>query len=456
MLKISNVSFAYQNQDVLSQVNLTLPSRGRVAIIGDNGSGKSTLLQLIAGRLRPDDGSIKLDGAIGFLPQVNYATDQSGGEATRQALEQLFALDYDVLLLDEPTNNLDHTNLNWLVVQLQRYTGLALIVSHDRTFIDQVADHVVELKDQKLYDYPGNYSDYRTRQEQQQSQAQAAYQKAQRTKSALQKQIQNAYTSIKIKDRPFDKIKDENRMTFKLRRSNAQAALGKVIRTANTQLTKLDAIAKPTKRKVYQANLDTALAKHKRLRLILLENLTKSYGDKVLFDNLNLTLYTGERCQVVGDNGTGKTTLFRIIMGKLQPDHGIVKIADNSKIGYIAQDVYGLDLAQNFLSQVEANPTEIFQAATTMDLSQQDLKRKLNQVSRGQLTKLAFLKIMLAPVDLLILDEPTNHLDIRTRENIEQALINYTGAILFATHDQAFAQALNGRSREVKQIILSQ
>ncbi len=453
MLKISNVSFAYQNQDVLSQVNLTLPSRGRVAIIGDNGSGKSTLLQLIAGRLRPDDGSIKLDGAIGFLPQVNYATDQSGGEATRQALEQLFALDYDVLLLDEPTNNLDHVNLNWLVTQLQHYTGLALIVSHDRKFIDQVAEHIVELKDQKLYDYPGNYSDYRTRQEQQQSQAQAAYQKAQKAKSALQKQIQNAYTSIKIKDRPFDKIKDENRMAFKLRRSNAQAALGKVIRAANTQLTKLDAITKPTNRKIYQANLDTALAKHKRL--ILLENLTKSYGDKVLFDNLNLTLYTGERCQVVGDNGTGKTTLFRIIMGKLQPDHGIVKIADNIKIGYIAQDVYGLDLAQNFLSQVEANPTEIFQAAATMDLNQQDLKRKLNQVSRGQLTKLAFLKIMLAPVDLLILDEPTNHLDIRARENIEQALVNYSGAVLFATHDQTFAQTLNKHSEEIKQVALS-
>ncbi len=442
MLKISNLSFSYQNQDVFTQVNLTLPNQGKVAIIGDNGAGKSTLLQLIAGHLRPDNGSIKVDGSVGLLSQLPNATNLSGGERTRNALARLFASNYDVLLLDEPTNNLDSDGIDWLISYLYQYHGLALIASHDRDFMNQVAERTIELKDGNLSEYPGNYSDFLYRQQQSESQTLAAYQKATKTKAALKAQITNAKTRIRNKSRHFDKIKDENPMAFKLKRNHAEAVAGKLIRTANTQIAKLNQVNKPVNRKIYQANISAAQLK--KGRILTISDLAKSYGNKILFQNLSLELYAGERLQITGNNGSGKTTLFRIIMHELEPDHGTIRLANNLSIGYIAQDIYGLELTQNFLSQADAPTTEIFMAAATMDLEQHDLKKNLSQLSRGQLTKMAFLKIILSPVDLLILDEPTNHLDIRARENIEKALINYRGAILFATHDQAFARALTG------------
>lgn len=140
--------------------------------------------------------------------------------------------------------------------------------------------------------------------------------------------------------------------------------------------------------------------------------------------------------------------MFKIILGEILPDQGAVKLAPNLKVGYIAQDAYGLDLTKSFLAQNEVDVTEIFRAAATMDLETADLKVPCGELSRGQLTKLAFLKIIVTPADLLILDEPTNHLDIRARENIENALMNYPGAILLATHDEKFVEKVGGE--EVK------
>ncbi len=453
MLKISNLSFSYQNQDIFTQANLVVSNPEKIAIIGDNGTGKSTLLHLIAGELHPDDGSIKVDGTVGLLPQTGDTSMQSGGERTRRELAQLFARNYDVLLLDEPTNNLDASNINWLVSQLQRYQGLALIVSHDRDFMNQVADRIVELKSGQLQDYAGNYHDYTSRQQQLRDQALFNYHQATKTKATLRARINHAQTHIKVKNRPFDKIKDENRMAFKLKRNNSEAVSGKIIRSARTQLAKLDAVQKPEVHKVYRANLPVSFLRQGRL--LLVQDLAKSYHEKIIFQHLNFELYAGNRCQVSGDNGSGKTTLFRIIMGEEIPTYGVVQLRNNIRIGYIAQTTFGLDLNRNFLSQTAANATEVFQAAATMDFRPHDLQKPVHQLSRGQLTKLAFLKVMLTPVDLLILDEPTNHLDIRARENIEQALANYPGAILFATHDQTFAQALSESSHhELQQINL--
>lgn len=439
MLKISNVSFAYQNQEVLSQVNLILPSRGRVSVIGDNGTGKSTLLKLLAGQLRPDDGSIKVDGKIGWLPQAGEIDDQSGGERTRHNLERLFAMNYDALLLDEPTNNLDEEGINWLVSQLLRYDGLAVVVSHDRDFIGQVAERIVEVKDGKLLDYAGDYASYQLWQEQLKNEALTRYQNEEKAKAALKRQIVSARNRLNSKNRHFDKMKDENRMVFRTKRNHAEATAGKLIRDAKNKLGQL-ATERPEQRKVYQSNILADVSR--RRRLLLVDGVTKSYGEKKVLDGVSFEIYTGERCRVMGKNGAGKTTLFGIIMGDLRLDDGTIWLAENMTIGYIAQDRFGLDLTRSFVSQVEANRTEIFRAAVTLDLTVNDLNKPLEQVSRGQLTKMAFLKIMLAPVDLLILDEPTNHLDIRARENIERALEKYAGAILFATHDGAFAKSL--------------
>lgn len=447
MLKISNVSFSY-HQDVFSQINLTLPSQGIIVIIGDNGAGKSTLLKLLSGQLRPDDGSIKVDGEIGSLPQTSDVMQQSGGEYTRNTLERLLAMNYDVLLLDEPTNNLDEAGISWLVTRLRNYHGLVLVASHDRDFIDQIAERIVELKDGKLYEYVGNYTDYLSRQRQSRNEMAMQYQKAEKAKVKIKKQIVEARSNVKTKNRRFDKTKDEDRMTFNAKRSNAETIAGRLIKNATARLVRFDNVHKPEVRKVYCANIQTDSSK--RRRLLLLDEVTKSYGTRKVLNDISLEVYSGEKYHVLGDNGAGKTTLFQIIMGRVRPDSGVIQLADNTTVGYIAQDVYGLDLRRSFLEQIEISPTEIFKVAMTMDLGTNELRKPLAQLSRGQLTKMAFLKIMLAPVDLLILDEPTNHLDIRARENIEKALIRYPGALLLASHDKAFVRALG----EIKQIRL--
>ena len=160
---------------------------------------------------------------------------------------------------------------------------------------------------------------------------------------------------------------------------------------------------------------------------------------------------TGGRVRIIGNNGAGKTTLLRIIIGQLAPDSGTVKITTGVRYGYVAQCVYGLDLERNLLSQADAEASEIYQAASTMDLSPTAVAVPLNQLSRGQLTKMAVLKLILDRLDLIILDELTNHLDIRARENIERALAEYPGAIIYATHDEVLAQALGAD----KQVALS-
>lgn len=443
MLRISNLTFSYRGETIFSESSVILPDTGTIAIIGDNGAGKTTLLKLLARIIAPDDGTIQIPNDIAYLPQTsdNYI-DKSGGERTRLLLEQIFAIPHEVLLLDEPTNNLDAEAKLWLQNQLLKHRGLSLIVSHDRSFIDQVADQILEVKSGKLTLYDGNYSDYAARLSQHYHEQTQQYAKAQKTISKLQRQLKDTQAySHQTNHSHYNKYRDESRMAFRAKRNHAQNTAGKIIRATQTELDRLSTVERPVVRKNYQAQLSADFLRHRCL--LRVENLSKTYPAKPLFSDLNFSIFTGERYRIAGGNGAGKTTLFKIIQGEITPDVGLVKLAPHLRLGYISQEVSGLDLSQNFLSQVEANPTEIFQAAATMDLTSSDLKLPCAELSRGQLTKLAFLKIVLTPVDLLILDEPTNHLDIRARENIEQALADYPGAILLATHDEQLASRLH-------------
>ncbi len=443
MLQLSNLTFSYRGKNIFNQTSVIFPDTGIVAIVGDNGSGKTTLLKLLTGELSPDDGTVRIDDDFAYLPQQDDSLpEKSGGERTRFLLEQIFTEAHAILLLDEPTNNLDGAAKLWLRDQLLLQCNLSVAVSHDRDFINQVADYILEVKDQKLQLYPGNYDDYVARIEQHHDEQLFAYEKARKAATKVSRRLHQAQAhSAQTNRSHYNKIRDENRMVFLAKRNHAQNTSGKIIRSAKTELDRLQEIKRPLERKTYRAQISADFLRRRRLLAIC--DLAKTYHERKLFSNLNFELYTGERCRVAGGNGAGKTTLFKIILNQITADAGAIKLAPNLKLGYISQEVYGLDLDKTFLAQGDALVTNIFQAAATMDLTKADLTAPCRELSRGQLSKLAFLKVTLSPVDLLILDEPTNHLDIRARNNIESALVNYPGAILFATHDENFATALH-------------
>ncbi len=444
MLQISNLSFAYQNKNLFENLNLIFTAPEKVAIIGDNGAGKTTLLKIIAGELPPETGAIQTKGDIGFLHQSQEdLVDKSGGERTKIKLVELFRCHPAILLLDEPTNNLDAETKLWLIRNLAKYRGLVLIVSHDRDFIDQIADRILHLQNGKAEIFTGNYTDFIARQTERRHQMQLDYAKVRSVKQKLEQQLKHAGDSAhKSNRRAFDKTKDESRMRYNAKRGAAQNSAGKILRATRSKLEQLSQVEKPAERKTYQAQVSSNFLHRKKL--LEVSHLAKSFPPKVLFSDLSFTIYTGERLRIKGKNGTGKSTLFKIILGKEKADAGEIKLHDNLRFGYISQNGTTFDLTKSFIAQ---NPTfaktEIYRAASTMDFAPVELEKPAGNLSRGQLTKLAILKLILAPLDLIILDEITNHLDIRARENIELALQNYQGAILAATHDETFAQNLH-------------
>lgn len=461
MLRISNLSFAYQSQPLFQNFNLTLNKPEIVAIIGDNGTGKTTLLRLIAGELRPDEGSIFTNGEIGFLKQAAEDTtaktteklsenlqNKSGGERIQIRLAELFRQKPNILLLDEPTNNLDHESQMWLIRNLQRYSGLALIVSHDRDFLTTVAEKIICIHDGKIEFFPDNYACFCECQAQLQHEKSQNYEQSQREKKKLERQLKIAHDRAhKSNRRNYNKINDESRLRYNGQRMAAQNSAGKILRSTESRLSQIVEIEKPLERKTYSAALSADFLHDKKL--LEVRDLTKSFDQKKLFENLNFEVRTGERLRVCGRNGSGKSTLFQILLGNMSANCGKVWLAPNLKIGYISQNITGLDPNQSFLEQFTnfnqssfIDRSEIFRAASTMDFTPHNLTRPTRELSRGQLTKLLILKLILHPLDLVIIDEITNHLDIRARENIESALENYRGAILAATHDETFASKI--------------
>lgn len=440
MLKISNLSFAYRGDLIFQGLNLSFSRPELVAVIGDNGVGKTTLLRLIAGELKPADGSIKYQGSIGFLRQVqDNELRKSGGEKTQAALAELFRQKSNILLLDEPTNNLDRESREWLLRNLRIYPGLVLVVSHDRYFLKQVAEKIVYLHDGEAEVFCGGYQEFCDRKEQEKREQVKNYEQAQRQKKKLETQLKIAKDKAhKSNHRAYNKISDESRLRYNGQRASVQANAGRTIRATQSKMEQVAEVAKPLERKTYFATVNTELSHDKRL--LVVSDLMKNYGTKELFGGLSFEMRTGERVRVTGRNSSGKSTLFRIILGEVAADAGEVWMAPGLKVGCISQDVAMFDLSSSFLEQNRGlDRTEIYAAASVMGFTPQDIEKPIGELSRGQMTKLAILKLILRPLDLVILDEMTNHLDIRVRENIEAALKNYQGAILAATHDEVFA-----------------
>ena len=516
MLSLSNIYVQYGNRILLDSVNFVLKPGERVGLVGRNGAGKSTLLKIIAGEMSPHEGNVvcpthftlgylhqdmlmpkgktviaetmtafseilalekelhhienelatredyesdayhklieqmgdlndhlhplghattqadaeKVLSGLGFQPSdMERLTDEfSGGWQMRIELAKMLLRQPDMLLLDEPTNHLDIESILWLEDWLFNYPGMVIVISHDRRFLDNVTNRTVEIMLGKLYDYKAAYSKYVELSAERREQMQNAYENQQRV------------------------IADKERT---ITRFMAKASKTKMAQSMQKQLDKLE--------RIEITDMDTSTM---RIRfpdapragevVAQVEHLTKRYGNLKVLENVDFHLERGERVAFVGQNGQGKTTLAKILIGQEPATSGKATLGHNVSIGYYAQNqAETLDPKLTLLQTMENNSPEEMRTKLRSILgaflfSGEDVDKKVSALSGGERARLALACMLLRPFNLLLLDEPTNHLDMLSKDVLKQALADYNGTLLVVSHDREFLSDLTNRTIEFR------
>ncbi len=472
---------------VLANVDADIAGSERIGLVGMNGAGKTTLANLIFGSIQPDEGKLtfhKQQLRIGYLLQsTSYTvhafssmmerepdareTEQflatashlglhkvkewdgerlaglSGGEKTKLAIAHIWSSKPDILLLDEPTNHLDFDGVDWLVQELKRYNGTTIIISHDRYFLDQTVDRIIELEDGKSTPFPGNYTFYRE-------------EKARRYQSQLhhfeeqQKYEQKIEAEINRLKNWSDKAHREAGKTGKMAemrgvkefyRSKAKS-MDKQIKSRLHRLEKIDleGVKKPKEEAKVLFGWDQPEKRGRRL--VEAQRIGKSYSGRPLFKDSSFYVQRGEKIGLLGPNGSGKTTFIQMLLGQKDVDSGRLWISPTAKAAYLTQDVTDLDQRRTVLELLQGSHdirSDVGKARTmlaNMGFDAAMLQKPIHQLSLGERTRIKLSQLMMREQDLLILDEPTNHLDLASREQLEETLSEYNGTLIVVSHDR--------------------
>ncbi len=502
VLACQNISKAYGITEILNNINFHIEAKEKLAIVGINGAGKSTLLKIIMGEEEADEGQVVIGKAlsVGYLAQhqdsyydktifeellsvkqdvielqeqirqleqnmknlegteletalerytrMNHTFEQqdgyafesqvtgilkglgfeeadfnrpvselSGGQKTRVSLGRLLLSRPDVILLDEPTNHLDLNSIAWLENYLKSYDGAVIIVSHDRYFLDKIVTRVLELENTKSTIYHGNYSYYATKREEVRLSKYRAY--------------MNQQAEIKHQEAVITKLKQFNREKS-IRRAESREKM----------LDKLERLEKPQ-----QVNDEMRLTLTPDIEsgndVLYIEGLSKSFGEHTLFTNIGMDIKRGERIALIGNNGTGKTTILKIINQLLPKDSGKIILGAQVHIGYYDQEHQVLHPDKTIFDELhdtypDMTNTRIRNVLAAFLFTGEEVFKEIRDLSGGERGRVSLAKLMLSNANFLILDEPTNHLDITSKEILENALKNYTGTILYVSHDRYF------------------
>ena len=514
ILSCQNLSKAFNEQPILCNVSFHIEDYDKAAIVGINGAGKTTLLRIIVGEQSADDGIVTLakGKTLGYLAQnqdVNSAntiydellsvkadviameqkiremehsmkqvsgkelaqlmdaytrlthsfelangyaykseimgvlkglgfdeteydkkiSTLSGGQKTRVALGRLLLLKPDLIILDEPTNHLDLNSITWLETYLLNYKGAVLIVSHDRYFLDRIAGKIIEIDQTKATTFIGNYSDYAVKKEQLRTAALNAYFKQQQ--------------EIKHQEAVIEKLKSFNREKS-IKRAESREKM----------LNKIEVLDKPSEART---DIHMTFTPHctSGKDVLHIEGLTKDFNGQTLFSNLAMDLKRREHVAIIGDNGTGKTTILKIINGLLKADGGMITLGTNVHIGYYDQEHHVLHMEKTLFDEISdsypyLSNTEIRSTLAAFLFTGDDVYKRIGDLSGGERGRMSLAKLMLSESNFLILDEPTNHLDIISKEILEDALNAYEGTVLYVSHDRYFINRTASRILELK------
>ena len=458
ILNIEHVSKIFGEKKIFDDVSYGIHEGDKIGIIGINGTGKTTLLKMIAGLEETDEGNIiKQNGLrITYLPQnpefpegatiLNYVTQDkeyeaknilnklgitdhdatishlSGGQKKRVALAKALVNPADVLILDEPTNHLDNEMVTWLEEYLIAFKGVIIMVTHDRYFLDRVTNKILEISHGKLYGYEANYSKFLEMKAQREEMELASERKRQ---SILRMELEWAKRGCRART-----TKQKARLERLEALKNGQAP----IRDANVELD----------------SIGTRMGK----KTIEFHNVTKQYGDKRLINQFNYIVLKNQRLGIIGPNGCGKTTLMKLITGRIKPDEGEIVIGDTIQIGYFAQEAEDMNEHQRVIDYIK----DVAEYVPTKDgriTASQMLERFLfdgnlqytpiGKLSGGEKRRLYLCKVLMESPNVLILDEPTNDLDIPTLTILEDYLDSFNGIIIAVSHDRYFLDNLVDR-----------
>lgn len=476
LLQCRNIKKDFGIHHVLKSATFDLEEGERVGLVGKNGAGKTTLVNIIAGTIQPDAGELiwhRKDVRIGYLRQSVYYTADilnelnkeflhisselgvskvykwqaerieflSGGERTKLALAHIWSSNPSFLILDEPTNHLDLQGVQWLIDELKKYQGTILVISHDRYFLDQTVDRIIEIDGGTIEEYRGNYTFYRKEKRKRYESQLHAYMIQEKTMKELESNIRQLkeWSRKAHRDSTKKRVKTGNKMGTKEYYRVKAKKMDKQVKSKIKRLEKLkkEGIKRPDEEpEVFFAfNHVGTYGK----RVLEASNIRKCFGSRVLFEKSSFYINRGERVGIFGPNGCGKTTLVKALLGR-ESIEGSLFVSPSVSIGYISQDILDLERderALDLLSKVSRKEQgRIRTMLANLGLNETLLNKPLKCLSAGERTKLKLADLLIREYELLILDEPTNHLDLYTMEQLEEALEQYEGTILLITHDR--------------------
>ncbi len=447
LLKARNIYVEYMRREVLDIHELEIYDYDRIGLVGANGAGKSTLLKVLLGEMPLSSGKVVREGNFAYIPQLEDAVDQevkdyavmgklgvdrlqghrSGGEETRLKIAQALSGQVHGIFADEPTSHLDREGVDLLINQLKYFNGAMLIISHDRYFLDNAVDKIWELKEGKITEYWGGYSEYVAQKEEERQRQAEQYKQF----TAERDRLEKAIAEKKIRRESWIK---RRRALPKKTVGSKQKKLHNAAKNMEQRIEALGEVKPPETIRTIQFRQSKALELHNPYP-ITGKDICKQFGEKVIFEQASFQFPLGAKIGIIGGNGTGKTTLMKMIMDR---EEGIC-LSPKAEIGYLSQDGYKLDRNQGvmefMLEHCHYQVSEIRAVLASMGFSHQDVRKELSALSGGEIMKLQLAKMLLGRYNILLMDEPSNFLDLPTVEALEKLMKSYAGTIIFISHD---------------------
>ncbi|KRK77654.1 ABC transporter ATPase [Levilactobacillus namurensis DSM 19117] len=437
-------------QPLFTTDRLTAQTGDRVGIVGANGAGKTTLARIIAHQEPDFTGTCRVDGTVIRVPQIAPTADKSGGQSMLARVRTALAQRPAVLILDEPSANLDDRHQRWLTQTLQHFSGLLLLISHDRALLNAVATKLWVVADQHYTQYNGTFAAYELATQRQEANQLAAYQREHREQHALEIAAQHRREKA-------NRVRKGGRNLTAAERGNSrslrEATAGKIDRSARAMVERAN--RQTTTVKPHQAAsvklVATDLPPVQGKYLVSATNLVLDRGGKRLLQRATFRIRPGERVALDGDNGSGKSTLLTAILTRHPQTH----LAPSARVGYFHQDMTELATDQTVWQAMAAattlDPDRTRQIMGAFGLTARFYDRLVGDLSGGEQVKLQLLTILVSASNLLILDEPTNYLDLPALKALAAYLVAYPGTVLFVAHDQTFRQQVATRTLEIRQ-----